>query len=68
MLSSQLAIGKLNNHQLTNDTCEAIHTKLEGKFGLNGPLCLSNSIVGSNLACQINNSIRYLLIQVETGN
>ena len=30
---------------MTNDNCEAFHTKLEGLFGLNGPLCLHTSII-----------------------
>ena len=39
MLSSCLPIGQPKKTYLTNHNCETIYAKLEGKFGLNGPLC-----------------------------
>ena len=39
MISSHPPIDQLNKLLLTNHDCETVYTKLEGLFGLNGPLC-----------------------------
>ena len=46
MLFSQLPIGQLNKPNGTMIIVSpAVHTKLEGKFGINGPLCFYTSVI-----------------------
>ena len=45
MLSCRPPIDQLNKLLLTNHDCETVYTKLEGLFGINGPLCFYTSIV-----------------------
>ena len=35
----KVGVGQLNKPELNNHNCETVHTKLEGSFGPNGPLC-----------------------------
>ena len=44
MLFPCLPIGQLNKPLLTSYNCETVHTKLEEKLVLSGPLCFYNSI------------------------
>ena len=44
MLSFRLPIDQLNNPLWTNN-CEAVHTRLEMQFCVNGPLCFYTSIL-----------------------
>ena len=62
MLSSQLPIGQLNKLNGTMIIVSpAVHTKLEGQFGLNGPLCFYTSVIKSLIDKWLNrNVLRYL--------